>query len=181
MDKIDTIISQWRRERPDLDSASIGIIGRLARLVTHVERALADNFARFGLKDGEFDVLATLRRAGAPYQLSPTMLYTTLLLTSGAISKRLDRLENAGWVERLPDPNDRRGMLIRLSPAGLELIEQAMSAHIATQEAALSALAEPQREQLAALLSQWLQSFPGEAQAEPKLIPSLAPTERKTS
>lgn len=181
MDKIDTIISQWRRERPDLDSASIGVIGRLARLVTHVERALADNFARFGLKDGEFDVLATLRRAGAPYQLSPTMLYTTLLLTSGAVSKRLDRLESAGWVERLPDPKDRRGMLIRLSPAGLELIERAMSTHIATQDTALAALAAPQREQLAALLSQWLQSFPGEAQAEATPQARPLPTESKTS
>ncbi|WP_239690849.1 MarR family winged helix-turn-helix transcriptional regulator [Chromobacterium sphagni] len=162
MDKIDLILAQWRQARPDLDCASMAVIGRLGRLVSHLEKTLADNFARFGLKDGEFDVLATLRRAGDDGQLSPTELYTSLLLTSGAISKRLDRLEAAGWVLRQPHPDDRRAMRVQLTASGRALVDQALEAHLATQEAALAALAPEQRAQLAALLKQWLQGFPGE-------------------
>lgn len=162
MDKIDLVLAQWQQARPDLDCRSMAVIGRLARLVTHLERPLAANFAAFGLKDGEFDVLATLRRHGAPYQLTPTALYTSLLLTSGAISKRLDRLETAGLIGRHPDPADRRGTLIRLTEQGLAVTDAALAAHVALQDTLLATLDDAEQADLARLLGKWLQHFPGE-------------------
>ncbi|POZ63211.1 MarR family winged helix-turn-helix transcriptional regulator [Chromobacterium alticapitis] len=162
MDKIDLILGQWRQARPDLDCSGMAVVGRLGRLLIHLQKRLADNFERFGLKDGEFDVLATLRRADGGDGLCPTDLYTSLLLTSGAVSKRLDRLEAAGWLTRHPDPTDRRALRIRLTDAGLALTDRALEGHVAAMEDALAPLAPEQRAQLAALLKHWLLAQPGE-------------------
>ncbi|UTH75508.1 MarR family winged helix-turn-helix transcriptional regulator [Chromobacterium sp. IIBBL 290-4] len=164
MDKLDSILEQWRQARPDVDCTAMAVVGRLGRLVIHLQNQLAGNFAAFGLKDGEFDVLATLRRAGGADGLCPTDLYTSLMLTSGAVSKRLDRLEAAGWVSRQPNPDDRRALRIHLTPAGLALIDRALEGHVAAMEDALAPLAPEQRAQLASLLKHWLQGFPGESQ-----------------
>jgi DNA-binding MarR family transcriptional regulator len=103
------ILEQWSRERPDLDVSAMGVIGRISRLSRHFERGLAEIFSSFGLGGGEFDVLATLRRAGEPYRLTPTELSKSLMVSSGSMTNRLDRLERAGFITRLPDPSDRRG------------------------------------------------------------------------
>src|SRR3569832_1575086 len=116
MDRAARAIEQWRRERPDLDVSPMGAIGRLNEASALIARdRLAPVFARFGLQSGEFDVLATLRRSGAPYALTPTELYEATMVTSGAMTARLDRLEKAGLIQRAPHPNDRRGVVVQLT------------------------------------------------------------------
>ena len=117
-DGVDAILEQWHRERPDLDASPIGVIGRISRLSREIERRLEPGYAASGLEPGWYDVLATLRRAGPPYRMRPTDFAATLMLTTSGTTKRLDRLEAAGYVTREPDPGDRRGVLIALSPLG---------------------------------------------------------------
>ncbi|MBD2034467.1 MarR family transcriptional regulator [Leptolyngbya sp. FACHB-321] len=159
LDPVDQILGQWQRERPDLDVSPMGIIGRMGRLAKHLERAIQKTFSDFGLTAGEFDVLATLRRSGEPYQLSPTALFHTLMVSSGTMTHRLDRLEQADLVRRTPDPSDRRGTLIMLTNAGLTLIEKAVEAHVANEHRLLSVLEAPEREALILLLRKLLVSF----------------------
>jgi DNA-binding MarR family transcriptional regulator len=151
-DGVDLILEQWRRERPDLDPAPIGVIGRISRLARELERELERVYREHGLEPGWHDVLATLRRHGAPYQLRPSEFSSTLMLTSSGTTKRLDRLEQAGLISRAPDPQDRRGVVITLTPAGLELIDAVMEAHLANERRLLDALSEPERKRLADLL-----------------------------
>jgi DNA-binding MarR family transcriptional regulator len=151
-DGVDLIIEQWRRERPDLDPAPIGVIGRISRLARELEQELERVYREHGLENGWHDVLATLRRHGPPYQLRPSEFSDTLMLTSSGTTKRLDRLERAGLITRAPDPQDRRGVLIALTPAGLELIDAVMEAHLANERRLLDALSEPERKRLADLL-----------------------------
>lgn len=158
-DPVDKILSQWQRERPDLDVSPMGIIGRLGRIRKHLERGIQAVFSEFGLQAGEFDVLATLRRSGDPYQLSPTQLYNTLMISSGTMTHRLDGLEQAGWIVRTPDPHDRRGTLIQLSPQGLELVDKALEAHVRNEHSLLRALSDSEQETLANLLRKLLLSF----------------------
>ena len=158
-DPVDTILAQWRRERPDLDVSPMGIIGRMGRLAKHLERAILEVFAEFGLTVGEFDVLATLRRSGQPYQLSPTELFNTLMVSSGTMTHRIDRLEQAGLVKRIPDPSDRRGTLIELTDQGFDVIEEAVAAHVANEHRVLSVLTKLERETLTQLLRKFLGSF----------------------
>jgi DNA-binding MarR family transcriptional regulator len=158
-DPVDAILAQWQRERPDLDVSPMGVIGRIGRLAKHLERAIQETFAEFGLNVGEFDVLATLRRSGRPYQLSPTALFNTLMVTSGTMTHRIDQLERAGLVKRIPDPNDRRGALIMLTDQGFNLIETAVAAHVANEQQLLKALKKPEREALTQLLRKLLLSF----------------------
>jgi len=158
-DAVDTILAQWLRERPDLDPSPIGVIGRLSRVSQHIDLALQRNHATLGITPGEYDVLASLRRAGPPYRLTPTMLYQTLMLSSGAMTNRLDRLEQAGYVERLPDPDDRRGRLVQLTAAGVAFVDHAVEVHLRNEERLLAALSAEQREQLSSLLRHWLLSF----------------------
>jgi DNA-binding MarR family transcriptional regulator len=158
-DRVDKILAQWQRERPDLDVSPMGIIGRMGRLAKHLERAIQEKFAEFGLNIGEFDVLAALRRSGQPYQLSPTKLFNTLMVTSGTMTHRIDRLEKAELVKRIPDPSDRRGMLIELTDKGFEVIEKALDAHVANEHRILSALTGSERDTLAQLLRKLLVSF----------------------
>ncbi|THF55065.1 MarR family winged helix-turn-helix transcriptional regulator [Ollibium composti] len=153
MDRAGKAIAQWRKERPDLDVSPMAVLGRLSEAATLVARdRLAPLFARYGLQHGEFDVLATLRRSGAPFSLTPTALYETTMVTSGAMTNRLDRLEKAGLIRRVPHPSDRRGLMVQLTEEGRELIDRAVEAHIENEHRILSSLNTEERERLAALL-----------------------------
>lgn len=158
-DPVDAILAQWQRERPDLDVSPMGIIGRVGRLAKHLERSIQETVSDFGLNGGEFDVLATLRRSGGPYQLSPTELFNALMVSSGTMTHRIDRLEQAELVKRIPDPSDRRGTLIQLTNKGFNTIEKAVDAHVANGHRLLLVLDEAEREVLAQLLSKLLISF----------------------
>jgi DNA-binding MarR family transcriptional regulator len=145
----------WRRERPDLDVEAMEIIGRLNEVSALITRDhLQPGFDRFGLQGGEFDVLATLRRAGAPYTLTPTDLYNATMLSSGGMTARLDRLQARDLIRRQPNPQDRRGTLVALTDAGLVLIDQAIGPHAENETRLMSALSPDQRAQLNDLLRQ---------------------------
>jgi DNA-binding MarR family transcriptional regulator len=160
-DAVDVILAQWKRERPDLDVSPMGIIGRMGRLSKHLERAIQNTFAEFGLSIAEFDVLAALRRSGSPYQLSPTELFNTLMVSSGTMTHRIDCLEKSELVRRRPDPKDRRGILIELTNEGLSLIEAAVEAHVVNEHSVLRVLEESERKTLTRLLRKLLASFEG--------------------
>jgi DNA-binding MarR family transcriptional regulator len=151
-DGVDAILEQWHRERPDLDTSPIGVIGRISRLSREIERRLEPVYAASGLEPGWYDVLATLRRAGPPYRLRPTDFAATLMLTTSGTTKRLDRLEAAGHITRAPDPGDRRGVLITLTPQGRSLVEDAAVQHLANERRILSGLTPAEQRQLADLL-----------------------------
>ncbi len=159
-DGVDGILRQWRQERPDLDATPMGVIGRLSRLSRELEQHLDPVFARHGLEAGLFDVLATLRRSGEPYRMRPADLAQAVMLTSSGTTKRLDRLESAGLIERRPDPQDRRGLLIELTPAGHRLIDEAVTDHVAAEHRLLAALSPAERDQLAGLLRTLLLGLP---------------------
>lgn len=158
-DAVDEILKQWQRERPDLDASPMGVIGRIARITKHLDRSIQDTIADFGLNLGEFDALATLRRSGDPYQLSPTDLFKAMMISSGTITHRIDRLEQAELVQRLPDPSDRRGTLITLTTKGMHLIDQAVTAHGANAHEILSDLDPSEQAALAVLLRKLVLSF----------------------
>ncbi len=155
-DPVDEILIQWRRERPDLDPSPMGIVGRLARVSKYISRSVQATFSEFDLRPGEFDVLATLRRSGAPYQLSPTELFNTMMVSSGTMTHRVDRLEQADLVERIADPSDRRGTLIQLKPKGFNLIETAVEAHVENMHRLLGPLEGTDQDELATLLRKLL-------------------------
>jgi DNA-binding MarR family transcriptional regulator len=158
-DHVDDIVEQWGRERPDLDVSQMAVIGRTLRLSRFFEQAMAETFGRFGLNRGEFDVLVSIRRAGAGSQLTPTELAHGLLLSAGAMTNRLDRLETAGFVRRRPDPSDGRGVLVSLTKRGVAVVDAALTAHIANEERLLSPLTAIQRAQLANLMRKLLISL----------------------
>ncbi|RUR37925.1 MarR family winged helix-turn-helix transcriptional regulator [Vreelandella populi] len=156
MDHVDKILTQWQRERPDLDVAPMGTLGRVKRLHQCLMRRMDQTWAVYGLNDSSFDVLATLRREGAPYALSPSDLMASTMVTSGTMTHRLQQLEKAGLIERVKNPADGRGFLISLSEKGLALIDEAVAAHVATQAELVSGLSDEQRVQLDELLKQFL-------------------------
>ena len=147
-DHVDSIVEAWRRERPELDVTALGQLARLFRTAHLADLALVERLAEHGLQPGWFDLLAALRRAGAPYELNPTQLMRATMLSSGGMTKRLDRLADEGLVERRPDPADRRGTLVRLTPRGLELIDAAIAVHVDNEEKLLSGLSASERRQL---------------------------------
>ena len=155
-DHVDEILAQWRRERPDLNVAALGLYGRLFRIVHLSDDALAKGLAPYGLQPGWFDLLAALRRAGAPYELNPTRLMRAALLSSSGMTKRLDRMEAAGFVERRPDPHDRRGTLVRLTRRGKRVIDAAVETHVGNEERLLGALTAVERRTLDGLLKNLL-------------------------
>ena len=161
-DHVDRILEQWRRERPDLDTSPMSVIARISRLSRILERRIAEVLAEHGLNESQFGVLAALRRAGPPYCLSPTALYSSLLISSGAMTNRLDRLTASGLVTRVPDPNDRRSMLVQLTPQGVRVIEQAIAAHAANEVALLAPLSADERRTMADLLRKFLAGFEDE-------------------
>lgn len=151
-DGVDEILDQWRRERPDLDPSPIGVIGRISRLAREIELRLEAVYREHGLDPGWHDVLATLRRSGPPFRLRPTDFTTALMLTSSGTTKRLDRLERAGLVERTADPHDRRAVAISLTEQGRAVIDRVTEAHLANERDILKALPEADQQRLAALL-----------------------------
>ncbi|MGQ4389516.1 MarR family winged helix-turn-helix transcriptional regulator [Streptomyces sp. SAS_270] len=155
-DAVDAIIEQWAAVRPDLDTAAMEVFGRIFRLSRAMSDRMEKAYARFGISRGEFDVLATLRRSDAPYTLSPRQLSATLMLTTGGMTGRLDKLERAGLLRRSPDPHDRRGLQVTLTDEGFRLIDEAVGAGLAAQTAALSRLDDEQAGQLADLLRELL-------------------------
>jgi DNA-binding MarR family transcriptional regulator len=155
-DGVDRILEQWAEERPDLDTEAMGIFGRIYRIAEIAGAAQAATYSRFGLTRADFDVLATLRRSGKPFALSPTELTAALMLSSGGITGRVDRLARAGLVTRSADPHDRRGQLVTLTDRGRELIDDAVPAGLANQWELLAGLSETKRRNLDALLRQVL-------------------------
>lgn len=151
-DQVDRILAQWREQRPDVDCATIGVIGRINRLATLCERATRNNFAQHGLEPWEFDVLASLRRTGPPHRLSAGQLARTLMITSGTVTHRLDRLEGAGLLRRSDDPGDRRGVLIELTLAGQRKVDSVLEHHLRTEQDLLGCLTRAQQAELADLL-----------------------------
>ncbi|MFG3342274.1 MarR family winged helix-turn-helix transcriptional regulator [Glycomyces sp. NPDC048151] len=152
-DAVAVMVEQWRRERPDLDASPMLVVGRMFRTVGAWDRALRGPFAEAGLGNGDFDVLAALRRSGDPYELSAGELSRTVLVTTGAITKRVDRLEAAGWVTRSVAEEDSRGRRIALTEAGRRLTDELMEAHLANQRELLRGLDDGERAALARLLA----------------------------
>ena len=158
-DEVDRLVAAWRRERPDLDVEPLEVLSRVSRLARHLDRARRLAFAEHSLEPWEFDVLTALRRAGSPYQLSPGQLLTQTLVTSGTMTNRIDRLAKKGLVERLPDPSDRRGVLVRLTEEGQDRADQALAGLLAQERAILAELSRAQRGELAGLLRQLTAPF----------------------
>ncbi|MGZ6753284.1 MAG: MarR family winged helix-turn-helix transcriptional regulator [Nocardioides sp.] len=155
LDHVGRIMSQWARERPDLDVSPQGIIGRLHRLAAALTDELVAVYGRFGLGEGEFDVLATLRRAGAPYELTPGELAAGTMVSSGAVTKRVDRCVEQGWVTRRVGERDARGRVVALTAAGLDVIDRAFEAHMANEHRLVGLLPDADRRRLADLLERW--------------------------
>lgn len=155
-DQVDGIVAQWRRERPDLDTKPMEVIGRLSRLSRILEREVEKGYARSGLQGGRFSVLAALRRTGTPYRLSPTDLYNSLLVTSGAMSRRLKRLMDAGLIVRERERRDRRYMLVSLTDEGRAAIDEALTQHLRNEQRLMSVLTPRERALLAQLLRKLL-------------------------
>ena len=155
-DAVDLILEQWARERPDLDCSPMGVIGRITQLQREVHLAQRTTFARHGLDAPSFDVLAALRRAGPPYQLTPTALMRTALVTSGAITQRLDRLAERGLIIRNRSESDGRGVVVTLTDAGRAALDAALPDHLETERRLLAGLSEDELAQLGGLLRRFL-------------------------
>ena len=158
-DHVSIILAQWAAERPDLDASPMGIVGRISRLSLVVEKELEPVFEQWGLNHWSFDMLATLRRAGAPYRLSPTELFRSMMVTSGTMTNRIDRLAEKGLVRRVPDPEDRRGILVELTDQGRELIDSALISHVENEARLLQPLSREEQSTLTVLLRKWLSTL----------------------
>lgn len=151
-DHVDVIVEQWARERPDVDVSAMAIIGRLGRIEKAIRPLLDTVFAQHDLESWEFDVLATLLRNGPPHQLTPGRLLESVMITSGAMTNRIDRLEGRGLVSRLKNPEDGRQVIVALTPAGLAKIDAALVDHAANEAAIIEGLAPAERDELVILL-----------------------------
>jgi DNA-binding MarR family transcriptional regulator len=158
-DAVDVIVAEWHRERPDLDPSAKELTGRIIRLTSLFQQAYGETFAPLGLSEGDYGMLAPLRRAGAPYELTPTELAKHKMMTSGGMTAAIDRLERKGFVARLPNPADRRGSLVRLTEAGKDVIDQAMTLHVATEEGLVAPLDAGERIVLRRLLRKLLRDL----------------------
>lgn len=158
VDLVDQILQQWRTERPDLDASPIAVIGRISRASRAIDVRLKELYATFDLGEGDFDLLVTVRRSGPPYRLTPTQLGMRMMVTSGAVTKRVDRLAEVGLVRRVPS-EDGRSWPVELTDKGVALTQEAMAAHVANEDRILAALSPAERTQLAALLRRLLISF----------------------
>ena len=155
-DDIDKILAQWQREAPALDVSSLAVVGRVLQIAQLLEKHRETVLADFDLTVWSFDMLATLRRQGPPYQLKPTALYKWLMLSSGAMTNRIDRLEKDGLVTRLRDPDDRRSVIVQLSDAGVERIDAAMPVLFEQERQFLADLSQTETADLITLLRQFL-------------------------
>ncbi len=158
-DHIDRIVALWAAERPDLDTTPMAVLGRFFRAERLADTVLSDALAAHGLQPGWFDLLAALRRAGAPYELNPTELTRATMLSSGGTTKRLDRLAEAGLVERRDDPDDRRGTLVRLTRRGKRVIDRAVESHIQNEARLLRSFTPSELRTLDALLRKLLKEL----------------------
>lgn len=158
-DPVARIQRQWSAERPDLDISPLGIIGRLHRLGDRIRKDLVGVYQRFGLGEGEFDILATLRRSGDPYEMAPGALAQRTMVTTGAVSKRLDRLEEAGLVERRPSDADGRARVVALTAAGRSLIDDAFTAHVRNEHRLIASLDASARADLERHLAAWMRAL----------------------
>ena len=152
MDHVSTVVEQWRAERPELDTSPVLVIGRIHRIAAALTPELLEVYGRHGLGEGDFDVLATLRRQGAPYSLTPGELGERTMVTSGAVTKRVDRLEAKGLVERRPSASDGRSRTVALTTTGRRVIDAAMDDHVANEARLLAGLEPDDRAALADLL-----------------------------
>ena len=160
-DEVDRLVADWRREQPDLDVTPLEVLSRVTRLARHLDRARRSAFAEHDLEQWEFDVLAALRRSGPPYELSPGRLVTQMLVTSGTMTHRIDRLAGRELVRRRRDPEDRRGVLVRLTPAGKRRADAALQDLLAREHELLGALNATDRVELARLLRLLVLPFDG--------------------
>lgn len=151
-DEVDRIVRAWQRERSDLDFAPLQVLSRVDRLARHLDRARRAAFTASDLETWEFDVLSALRRAGAPYQLSPKALLQQTLVSSGTMTNRIDRLVTRGLVERHTDPNDGRGILVMMTESGRDRVDHAIRTLLADEARLLAGLSEQDQQRLAALL-----------------------------
>lgn len=159
LDHVARIQAEWARERPDVDVAPQGVIGRLHRLAGHLTEELMVVYRRHGLGEGDFDVLATLRRAGPPFERTAGELAEHTMVTTGGMTKRIDRLEQAGWVTRRASERDGRGRVVALTPAGRELIDRAFAEHMANERRLLDALSADEAAAMTSILTKWLARF----------------------
>jgi len=181
-DSIEETITAWRRERPGLDLSGMALLARLERVARRLEEAQDEFFAALGLKPGWLDVLSALRRAGEPYRLTPTRLALEAMISTAGMTNRLDRLEEAGLVRRLPDPDDRRGILVELTAEGRELVDSAVDAHRGLSKRLLGGLEAREREQLDRLLRKLLTPLDRPEEVAPaRLFPTgrVAPRRRR--
>lgn len=158
-DDVDRIVSAWRRERPDLDVTPLEVLSRVSRLARRLDLARGRAFSGTGLESWEFDVLSALRRTGAPHEASPGQLVSETLVTSGTMTNRVDRLLARGFVERHPDPADRRGVLVRLTTEGVRVVDAALTQLLSDERELLAELEPAEREVLAGLLRRLLRPF----------------------
>ncbi|MFG2874655.1 MarR family winged helix-turn-helix transcriptional regulator [Streptomyces sp. NPDC048337] len=161
-DAVDHIVGQWNRERPDVDPSPAHVIGRITRLHWVLDERLGRVFERYDLGRGEFDMLGTLRRSGPPYELTAGELRGSMMVTSGAVTKRVDRLERAGLVGRRAAESDARGRLIRLTDRGRELIDEVVEEHFRNEARLLAGLTADERSTLTVLLRKLGRTLPGE-------------------
>ena len=161
-DTVDRIVGQWRTERPDFDISPLEVVGRVSRLSRLIDRRLGDNFARHGLENWMYDVLATLWRSGAPHELTAGELVAQTMVTTGAMTNRIDRLAALGLVERRPG-TDRRTVIVCLTAAGRDKVDEVSETHMATERELLAELSAAQRDQLAHLLKKVLLSLGDDA------------------
>ncbi|MFD1940416.1 MULTISPECIES: MarR family winged helix-turn-helix transcriptional regulator [Nonomuraea] len=159
MDEVDRLVASWQQERPDLDVTPLQVLSRVSRLARHLDRARRASFAEHDLEPWEFDVLTALRRAGKPYELSPGALLRATLVTSGTMTNRIDRLEQAGLVRRRPDPEDRRGVLVSLTDEGRARVDAAFADLLRRERDLLASLGSDEQKILADLLRTLLTPF----------------------
>jgi len=158
-DEVDRIVAAWARERPDLDAGPLHVLSRISRLARHLDLARSAAFAEHYLDSWEFDVLSALRRSGEPYELSPGQLVTQTLVTSGTMTNRVDRLVTRGYVVRHPDPHDRRGVIVALTPAGREVVDAALSDLLDRERGLLAGLSAAEQLRLSGTLRSLLGPF----------------------
>lgn len=152
MDVVDQVIAQWGAEKPQLNTLPMAVMGRLIRSVKHLETAINQVHKQYGLKPGEFDMLATLRRSGQPYQLTPSELMANMMLSSGAMTNRLDKLEQKGWIERVHCLQDRRSVQVKLTEQGITCIESVLEQHVKEQERLMAHMSVDEQQHLNHLL-----------------------------
>ncbi|MEZ9299169.1 MarR family winged helix-turn-helix transcriptional regulator [Vibrio splendidus] len=159
MDAIDRVVEQWAKEKPELETEPMAMMGRIMRIAKYMETQVAELHKRYDMKLGEFDVLATLRRSGKPYRLTPSELIGSMMLTSGAMTNRLDKLEAKGLISREHSKEDRRSVSVQLTKDGLVLIDQMMTEHVETQKKLVKSLSASQKKNTNQLLKTWLSAY----------------------